>query len=196
MKVLLLVISLVILNTSVFGGDLETLFKNPKILEVKSESLLQMNENFQWQGANKRIAISKKSNFLEHKVGESIAYFSATGKFRRLDAWLYNKVDDGPISKNDIKKKYMSLLGELSKWFGVKAKKTGIDGATRSMAYVFTLGKGREVRLLVGFHKKPYSSEFLNLVIRNYDKSDRMRSSGALKFLKKEKNAYNSDTLT
>ena len=157
MKIFVLVISLVILNTSVFGGDLEALFTDPKILEVKPESLLQMNESFQWQGANKRIAISKKSTFLEHKVGESIAYFSATGKFRRLDAWLYNKGDDGPILKDDFKEKYMSLLSELSKYFGVKAKKTGIDGATRSMAYVFTLGRGREVRLLVGLHKNPYS---------------------------------------
>ena len=180
---------LLISVASVTAGDLEEMYKSPKTKSMTADEFMKNYPNFKWQGVNKRVAISKKSLLFNHKIREAIVYFSAQGKLTRMDAWIYNRGDDGNMAKKQFETKYEALLDELTKYFEVrKPKKSGIDGVTRSTAYAFQMANRHEVKLLVGFDKKPYRADFLNLVIRNYEDKDRITSRVATGFISKSDN--------
>ena len=188
---LILRLCITLFSASLCAGDLEDMYKNEETILLTAETFSEKYGKFKWGGKNQRIAMSKSSTLFEHKIRESIAYFSAKGRLKRLDAWIYNRGDDGDMTKKEFEKKYKKLIGELSTYFESKPKRTGIDGVTRSMAYVFTLPNKKQIRLLVGFQKSPYRADFLNLIIRNKSKEDRIRKSGALEFLvKKDGDVY------
>ncbi len=174
--------------TCLYAGDLEDIYKS----ELKKETAESFSSNykaFKWGGANKRVSVSKSSSLFNHKVRESIAYFKGDGKLLRLDAWIYNRGDDGNMSQEKFEKLYEGLLAELTASFKTKPKKSGISGATRSTAYTYMLSNRNQVSLLVGFEKRPYRADFVCLVYRNYDRNDRMRGSALTKkYVKKSDN--------
>ena len=174
---------------SVNAGDLEELYKSPDVKQLSAEKFVSKYSNFKWQGANKRVAISKNSFLFKRKVREAIAYFNADGKLTRLDSWVYNRGDDGDMVQVKFEAEYEKLIAELTEYFGIrKAQRKPVDGAARAEAYSFMMANRHEVKLLVGFDKKPrYRADFLNLVLRNYSDIDRLRGSAASKFIKKEK---------
>jgi hypothetical protein len=185
-KQIVFILVAMFLCSSLMSGDLEEMYKSEKTKEITSSSFVDQFKPFKWGGTNKRVAVSTTSKLFDHPIRESIAYFSAEGKLVRLDAWYYNRGDDGDMSEENFEAKYEGILFELEKYFGVKPKKTGIDGATRSTAYSFMLPSRDEVKLLVGFEKKPrFRADFINLVVRNYGRNDRVRGSGALEYLSK-----------
>ena len=120
---------------------LEQIYGNEKTLTTNNENFVKQNPEFTWNGTNHRIAVSKTSQLFENNVRESIAYFSAKGKLVRLDAWLYNKGDDGPLTEANFTAKYKALIKQLSEHFKVEVKKSGMDGATRSTAYIFPINR-------------------------------------------------------
>ncbi len=177
-----------LISSLAFAGDLESMYTSDT-KNVKDADFVSKFSKFSWGGANKRIAMSTSSSLFNHKVRESIAYFSADGKFLRLDAWIYNRGDDGEKTEEEFNKYYNGIIQELSTHFKAKPTKSNISGATRSTAYTFTLPGNNQVDLLVGFEKKPFRADFIALVMRNLDKGDRLRGSAeAKKFVEKKEN--------
>ncbi len=172
--------TILLLSNIIFAGDLEEMY-SPEIKAIKSEDFVSKFSKFSWGGVNKRIAMSTSSALFKHKVRESIAYFNADGKFLRLDAWIYNRGDDGSKSEEEFEKYYNEILEELNTHFKSKPSKSNISGSTRSTAYTYTLPGNTQVSLLVGFEKKPFRSDFIALVMRNIDKNDRVRGSAEAK---------------
>jgi hypothetical protein len=168
------------IGLSLLAGDLEALY-NSDAKSLSAEKFVSTYPQFKWGGANKRIAMTRGSTLFSHRVREGIGYFNSTGKLTRLDSWVYNRGDDGNMSKDNFEKKYNSLLVELGSFFKTKPKKSGISGATRSTAYTYTLKNRDQVSLLVGFEKKPYRADFICLVYRNYGRNDRLRGSDTTK---------------
>ena len=165
------------------AGNLEEMYKS-EVRGVASSEFTSKYKSFAWGGSSKRVAVSKTSKLFEHKVREAIAYFNPEGKLLRLDSWIYNRGDDGPMAQKEFEEKYEGILEELSAYFNVKYSRSGISGATRSTAYTFKVSATDEVSLLVGFEKRPYRADFIALVMRNHDRNDRVRgSSEAKKFV-------------
>ena len=178
---------LLFFSCGLYAGDLEAMYK-PEIKKVTASEFVSKYSAFKWGGANKRVAMSRKSSLFDYKVRESIAYFNAEGEFQRLDAWIYNRGDDGNMSQEKFEALYEKLLGQLTDYFKVKPKKSGVSGATRSTAYTFKVSAVDEVSLLVGFDKKPYRADFLCLVVRNYDKRRARGTAASLKYVDKKDN--------
>jgi len=173
------------------AGDLEDMYTSA-IKEMNAEQFTSTYNKFKWGGTSKRVAVSKSSILFESKARESIAYFNAEGKLVRLDAWLYNRGDDGEMPQKKFEAFYAKVIADLTVKFKVKPKKSGISGATRSTAYTFTLKNRSQVSLLVGFEKKPrYRADFIALVLRNYTKKDNLRGKTSQFIVKKD----NSDVL-
>ena len=95
---------------------LEKIYANEKILTTKNEAFVKEHPEYKWNGTNHRIAVSKSSQLFGQYVRESIAYFSAKGKLVRLDAWIYNKGDDGPLTEEKFTAKYHALIKQLSEY--------------------------------------------------------------------------------
>ncbi|MCM8529995.1 MAG: C39 family peptidase [Lentisphaeraceae bacterium] len=187
MKFLCLVFMLVF-GSLATAGDLEGMYKSKEIKEISSKDFVGKFPNFRWQGENKRVAISNSSMLLDYKVREAIAYFNADGKLTRLDSWVYNRGDDGPMNKEKFELTYETLIKELGESFDEKPKRKPIDGAVRAEAYAFEIDTKHVVKLLVGYEKRPYRADFLNLVLRNYSDKDRLRGSEAKKYVTKRDN--------
>ena len=183
-----LLLCLLLTSISGFAGDLEAMYKS-EVRKVTSSEFTSKFNSFKWGGSNKRVAVSKKSTLFDHKVREAIAYFNTEGKLLRLDSWVYNRGDDGVISQEKFEALYNGLLKQLTEFFKVKPKKSGISGATRSTAYTFKVSGSDEVSLLVGFEKRPFRPDFIALVMRNHGRNDRVRgSSEAKKMVEKASN--------
>ena len=170
---------------------LESIYGNPETVNLKSENFTKSYPEFNWNGTNHRIAVSKSSQLFGGFVRESIAYFSAKGNLVRFDAWVYNRGDDGILNQAKFEEKYNALIQKLSSHFKVDPKKSRSDGATRSTAYIFQVSPKQEVRLLVGFEGKgkSFKAEYISLVIRNYSNEDKVTDEkSARQFIKKEAN--------
>lgn len=163
------------------AAEIESLFKSEETASVSASQFVEKNSDFQWEGENMRVAISKSSSVVGFPAYESLAYFTATGKIVRLDSWLYNKGDQEKMTVAAFEKMYLDVLQKLSAYFGVKPKLFAKDGATRGLAYSFMISQKHEVRLLVGFDKKTKEANYLSLVMRNYAASDRVNSEAKTK---------------
>jgi hypothetical protein len=170
---------------------LESIYGDANTVNIKSVAFTKTYPEFGWNGTNHRIAVSKSSKLFGGFVRESIAYFSAHGNLVRLDAWIYNRGDDGILDQTKFEQKYNALIQKLSTHFNTAPKKNRSDGATRSTAYIFQVSPKQQVRLLVGFEGKgkSFKAEYISLVIRNYSKEDKITDEkGARKFIKNEAN--------
>ena len=61
--------------------------------------------------------MTRKSTLFNHRVRKGIGYFNSIGKLTRLDTWVYNRGDDGNMSKDNFEKNNNSLLVELESFF-------------------------------------------------------------------------------
>ncbi|WDE98706.1 C39 family peptidase [Lentisphaera profundi] len=182
-----IILSLCVFLLSVVNAtEIESLFKSKETTNIPASQFAEKYNDFQWEGENTRVAISKNSSVVGFSAYESLAYFTATGKLVRLDSWLYNKGDQDTMSVDAFEKMYLEVLKKLSSYFGVQPKRFAKDGATRGLAYSFMISQKHEVRLLVGYDKKKNEANYLSLVMRNYATSDRVNSESKTKaFLKK-----------
>jgi hypothetical protein len=189
MKFLLMMCCICFFFGDLCAGDLEAMYKSSKTKDLAAEEFVKEYPQFKWQGENKRIAISKSSVLFKHKVRESIAYFSAKGKLTRLDAWVYNRGDDGDLSQQKYELFYRELIKDLEDYFAAgKPKRKPVDGAVRNEAYLFPVQAKCEVKLQVGYKKRPYRADFLNLILNNHDKRvDRLSGSVVKSFVNKSK---------
>lgn len=188
MKISKLIISLLLtFSAGLYAGDLEVMYK-PEIKKVNASEFTSKYSPFRWEGVNKRVAMSRKSSLFDYRIREAIAYFNAEGEFQRLDSWIYNRGSDGEMKQEKFEAYYEKILQQLTEYYKVKPRKSGISGATRSTAYTFKISAVDEISLLVGFEKKPFRADFLCLVVRNYDKRRARGTAASLKYLTKQEN--------